>query len=104
MTDITRSDHALELRSGGTTLTLDKSGGKAVLQRKFLFVKMKPAEMDLSEVTDVSLDVGVDRASGVEVCNAMLVSRAGAAFVLPAADKDDAEKSATAMREFLGLH
>lgn len=104
MTHITRSDHALELRSGGTTLTLDKSGGKAVLQRKFLFVKMKPAEMNLSEVKDVSLDVGVDRASGVEICNTMLVSRAGAAFALPAADKADAEKTAAAMRDFLGLH
>jgi hypothetical protein len=55
-------------------------------------------------VSDVSLDVAVDRASGVEVCNAMLVSRAGTAFALPAADKTDAEKSTSAMREFLGLH
>jgi hypothetical protein len=104
MTEIMHRDDALELRSGGTTLILDKSGGKAVLQRKVLFVKLKPAEMDLSDVSNVSLDVDVDRASGVEVCNAMLVSRAGAAFALPAADKADAEKSATAMREFLGLH
>lgn len=104
MTDIRRNEDALELRSGGTTLTLDKNGGKAVLQRKFLFLKMKPAEMNLSEVADVTLDVGVDRASGVEVCNAMLVSREGSAFAVPAADKADAEKTATAMREFLGLH
>ena len=104
MTDIRRNDGALELRSGGTTLRLDRTGGKAVLQRKVLFVKMKPAEMDLADVADVTLDVAVDRASGVEVCNAMLVSRAGSAFALPAADKADAEKSAGAMREFLGLH
>jgi hypothetical protein len=104
MTDITRSDHALELRSGGTTLTLDKSGGKAVLQRKFLFVKMQPAEMPLSDIADFTLDVGVDRASGVEVCNAMLVARDGGAWALPAADKADAEKSISAMREFLRQH
>jgi hypothetical protein len=104
MTDIRRKDDALELRSGSTLLRLDRAGGKAVLQRKFLFVKMKPAEMDLSDIADVTLDVGVDRASGVEVCNAMLVSREGSAFAVPAADKADAEKTAHAMREFLGLH
>ncbi len=104
MTDIRRNDAALELRSGGTTLRLDRADGKAVLQRKVLFLKMKPAEMELADVADVTLDVAVDRASGVEVCNAMLVSRAGSAFALPAADKADAEKSASAMREFLGLH
>lgn len=104
MTEITRKDQALELRSGGTTLTLDKSGGKAVMQRKVMFIKMKPSEMDLSDIAKVTLDIGVDRASGVEICNAMLVTRAGSAWALPAADKKDAEKSASAMREFLGLH
>jgi hypothetical protein len=34
----------------------------------------------------------------------MLVSHAGSAFSVPASDKADAEKSATAIREFLGLH
>jgi hypothetical protein len=104
MTDIRRKQDALELRSGGTTLRLDRADGKAVLQRRFLFIRMKPAEMALSEVADVTLDVGVDRASGVEVCNAVLLSREGSAFAVPAADKADAEKTATAMREFLGLH
>ncbi len=104
MTDIMQRDQALELRSGGTTLTLDKSAGKAVMQRKILFVKMKPSEIGLSEIADVTLDVGVDRASGVEVCNAMLVTREGAAWALPASDKPDAEKSASAMRKFLGLN
>jgi hypothetical protein len=104
MTEIRRNEEALELRSGGTTLTLDKSDGKAVLQRKFLFVKMKPAEMSLSDVADVTLDVAFDGASGIEMCNAMLVSREGSAFAVPAADKADAEKTATAMRDFLGLH
>lgn len=104
MTEIRRNEEALELRSGGTTLTLDKSDGKAVLQRKFLFVKMKPAEMSLSDIADVTLDIAFDGASGIEMCNAMLVSREGAAFAVPGSDKADAEKSATAMREFLGLH
>jgi hypothetical protein len=104
VTEITRKDDMLQLRSGGTTLTLDKSGGKAVMQRKILFMKMKPTEMDIADIANVTLDVGLDRASGVEVCSAMLVSRTGAAWALPAADKKDAEKSASAMRAFLDLH
>ena len=46
---------------------------------------------------------GAPRASGVEVCNTMLVMRTGAAWALPAADKKDAEATATAMRGVLGL-
>ena len=60
--------------------------------------------MDRAADAEVTREGAGDRASGVEVCNAMLVSRAGSAFALPAADKADAEKSAGAMREFLGLH
>ena len=73
MTDIRRNEDALELRSGGTTLTLDKSDGKAVLQRKLLFLKMTPAEMSLSDIADVTLDIAFDGAWGIEMCNAMLV-------------------------------
>jgi hypothetical protein len=93
----------LVLQSGSTTLTLDKSAGKALMQRKLLFWNMKPVEAPLAEVSGVSVDAAVDRASGVEVCSTMLVLRAGAAWALPAADKKDAEASAAAMREFLGL-
>ena len=49
------------------------------------------------------VDFGVDRASGIEVCNTMLITRAGAAWALPAADKKDAEQTAVAMKGFLGL-
>jgi hypothetical protein len=93
----------LVLRSGSTTLTLDKSAGTATLRRKLLFWALKPLELPLSEVAEVAVDAGVDRASGIEVCNTMLVSRAGAAWALPAADKKDAEATAATMREFLGL-
>ncbi len=91
----------LVLRSGSTTLTLDRSMGRATLQRKLLFWPLKPAEHPLSEVTDVATDVAVDRASGVEVCNTMLVMRGGEGWALPASDKKDAEASARAIREFL---
>lgn len=103
MTEITRKDGKLELHSGGTTLTLDRSAGTALLQRKVLFMSKKPLETKLSDIADVTIDVALDRASGVEVCNTMVVTRTGSGWALPAADKKDAEKTAAAMREFLGL-
>jgi hypothetical protein len=93
----------LVLKSGSTTLTLDKGAGKATMQRKLLFWALKPLEMPLSEVAEIAIDAGVDRASGIEVCNTMLVSRAGVGWAMPAADKKDAEKTSAALREFLGL-
>jgi hypothetical protein len=104
MAKITESSpQRMVLQSGSTTLTLDKSGGKATLNRKLLFWSLKPMETPLSEVAEVTVDAGVDRASGIDVCNTMLVMRAGAAWALPAADKKDAEQTAVAMRGFLGL-
>jgi hypothetical protein len=93
----------LVLASGSTTLTLDKDAGKATLQRKLLFWKLKPAELPLSEVSSVTLDKMVDRASSVEFFHAMLVTKAGAAWALPADDKSEAEKNIAALREFLAL-
>jgi hypothetical protein len=91
------------LQSGSTTLTLDKTAGKATMQRKLLFWNLKPMETPLAEVANFEVDTGVDRASGIEVCNTMLVTRAGAAWAIPAADKKDAEATAVAMRGFLGF-
>ena len=93
----------LILKSGSTTLTLDKQAGKATLQRKLLFWSLKPTEAPLSDISDVTVDAAVDRASGVEVCSTMLVMRTGAAWAFPAADKKDAQASADAARRFLGL-
>ena len=90
-------------QSGSTTLTLDKTSGKATLQRKLLFWNLKPLELALAEVAEFAVDAGVDRASGVEICNTMLVTRGGAAWALPADDRKDAEATAAAMRAFLGL-
>jgi hypothetical protein len=67
----------LVLKSGATTLTLDKDVNKATLQRKFLLRGLKPMEASLSEVADVTVDTSVDRASGVEVCHTMIVMRTG---------------------------
>ena len=89
----------LVLKSGSTTLTLDKDAGKATLQ--VLIWRLKPIEAPLSDVSDVTVDTAVDRASGVEVCHTMLVRRTGEAWALPAADKKDAEINASAIRDFL---
>ncbi len=93
----------LVLASGSTTLTLDKDAGKATLQRKLLFWNLKPAELPLSEVSSVTLDKAVDRASGVEIFHIMLVTRAGAAWAFPANDKAEAEKNMAALQGFLAL-
>jgi hypothetical protein len=93
----------LVLRSGSTTLILDKDVGKATMQRKMLMWKLKPMEQPLAEIVDVTVDAGVDRASGVEVCNTMLINRAGAGWAFPAADKKDAQANGAAIRNFLGL-
>jgi hypothetical protein len=86
---------------GFDDLTLDKDAGKTTLQRKLLIWRLKPIEASLSDVSDVTVDTAVDRASGVEVCHTMLVRRTGEAWALPAADKKDAEINASAIRDFL---
>lgn len=100
---IENSPQRLVLKSGSTTITFDKDAGKAIMQRKMLLWGLKPIETPLSDVTDVTIDAGVDRASGVEVCNTMLVTRSGTGWALPAADKNEAQANAAAMRDFLGM-
>jgi hypothetical protein len=100
---IAHTPKVLALQSGSTTLTLDKDSGRATLQRKLLLWSRKPQEAPLSELQDVAVGAAVDRASGVELCVTMLRSNTGAAWALPAANKDDAEKTAATLREFLGL-
>ena len=92
----------LSIKSG-STLTLDKTSGKITLQRKLMFWQKKPVEKPLSEVVAVSVDAGVDRASGVEICHTMVIFKAGDAWALPATDKNEAEGNATAIRNFLQL-
>ena len=103
MAIIESTPRRMVLQSGSTTLSLDKDADKASLQRKLLMWKLKPIEQPLSEIVDVTLDAAVDRASGVEVCNTMLVSRAGAGWAFPAADRKDAAATVQRLREFLGL-
>ena len=93
----------LSIKSGSTTLTLDKASGKITLQRKLMFWQRKPVEKPLREIVSVSVDAGVDRASGVEICHTMVIFKAGDAWALPAADKNEAQGNATAIRDLLRL-
>ena len=93
----------LVLRSGSTTLTLDKAARTASLRRKILFWERKPVEVPFSEIAYVTVDAAVDRASGVEVCQTTVVTRTGAGWSLSAANKKEAQSNATALRDFIGL-
>ena len=76
---------------------------KAVLQRKVLLWGLKPVEAPLSEISDITTDTAVDRASGVEVCHTMLIMHSGQGWAFPAADKTEAEMNAAAIRHFLAI-
>ena len=93
----------LSIKSGSTTLMLDKSTGKITLQRKLMFWQQKPLEQALSDIASVSVDGGVDRASGVEICNTTVIFKSGSAWALPAADKNEAQGNVAAIRQLLGL-
>ena len=92
MATIENTPQRLVLRSGSTTLTLDKEVGKVSMQRKMLFWNRAPIEKTLA-----------DRSSGVEVCNTILISRAGEGWALSANDKKDAEATMRRIKQFLGL-
>lgn len=98
-----KTSNRLVLNAGGAALTLDKPAKTAVLQRKGLLWKPKPLEADLANVASAAVDIGVDRASGVEIASTMLVFKTGEAWALHAEDKKDAEATAVAIRDFLGL-
>lgn len=76
MATIENTPQRLVLRSGSTTLTLDGEMGKVSMQRKMLFWNRAPIEKTLAEIVDATVDTAVDRSSGVEVCNTILVSLA----------------------------
>jgi hypothetical protein len=103
MTILENTQTRLSIKSGSTMVTLDKTVGKVVLQRKVLFWQAKPLEAPLTEIAGVSVDSAVDRASGVEFCSTMVVFRAGQGWALPGTDKDDAQANATAIRKFLSM-
>jgi hypothetical protein len=97
------AESQLVLKSGSTTVTLDKGAGKITFERKIFFWKAKPMTANLADVSQVSVDTAVDRASGIDVCSTMIVFGGGQAWVFPAADKKEAQNNAARLREFLKL-
>jgi hypothetical protein len=93
----------LALQSGSTIVTLDKAAGTATLQRKIMFIPLKPTSVPLTEITDVMLDSVVDAASHAEIDHAMLKLRSGGGWALVADDKKSAHAAIAAIRAFLGM-
>ena len=93
----------LVLKSGFSTLTLDKQTGRAIFQRKVVIWRLKPSEASLAQISDVSSEGSVDRASGVEIWHTMLVLSTGEGWAFPAASKQEAHDNVTAIRQFLNL-
>jgi hypothetical protein len=103
MITVESTPQRLVLRSGSTTITLDKSAGRAILERKLLIWARKPVEHPLASVTQAKVITNVDPASKAEICSALLTVREGGGWVLSARDKQDATAAVAAAREFLGL-
>ena len=93
----------LVMQFGSTRLALDKAVATATLHRKMLFWSLKPLTKPLSDVVDVKVDTATDRASGAEVCHAMVVMRTGEAWALAENEKKSAQDAVEVVRDFLGL-
>lgn len=106
MTIVERSSERLVVQSGSSlgqmTLALDKRSGRGSLARKTLMWSRKPREFGLGEIEEVAFTSYKDGASGAEVHQAVLRLAGNDVVPLPLADKE-AEETAQALREFLGL-
>ncbi len=93
----------LALQSGSTKVILDKTAGTATLQRKIMFVSLKPTSVPLTDIGDVTLDTVMDPASHADVDHTMLKLKSGGGWVLAADDKKSATAAIAAVRSFLGM-
>ncbi len=100
---VVNTPQRLELQSGSTKVTFDKSENTATLQRKILFVSRKPQTVPLGEIADATLDSQVDPASRAEFFRTLLKLGSGGAWVLEARDKPGALGAIAAVRSFLGM-
>ncbi len=65
------------LHDGGTTLTLDKAAGQAVLQRKILLWNKKPDVFPLAEIDDIAVKSETDAMSGATLYHSVMHRRSG---------------------------
>lgn len=90
------------LQSGSNKLILDKAAGTATLQRKVMFVSLKPATVPLAEVADVTLHTLTDPMSKAAIEHVMVKLAAGGAWLLAANDRSSAQSAVDAIRGLLG--
>ena len=103
MANIERTGNKLVLKSGATTLTLDKSAGKAVIQQKLLLWNKKPDEFSLSDIDDIAVKTDVDGMSGATIHHSVLHRRSGEIAVLTTEEPKDAAETVKVLHDFVGL-
>ena len=104
MASIETESNRVILHDGGTTLTLDKAAGEAVLQRKVLFWTRKPDVFPLTEIDDIAVRSETDAMSGATLWHSVMHRRSGETTVLTTERAEDAEATVAALRSFIGLH
>jgi hypothetical protein len=87
---------------GRTTLTLDKTAGRARIERSVALWRRKPMELALAEIDHVDVVTMHDGASGADVHQPVLHTRGGQTIAVPVAD-EEASATAAQLRGFLGL-
>jgi hypothetical protein len=85
-----------------TTLTLDKQAGEARLDRSVLMWHLRPVGLRLAEIDHVDVATIHDAASGADLHQPVLHTRAGGLIPLPVAE-EEADITAERLRGFLGL-
>ena len=103
MASIEEAPRKLVLKSGSTTLTLDKDSGKATLQRKMLLWNKKPVEFALSDIDDIAVKSDKDGLSGALIHHSVLHRRSGEITVLTTEEAKDAAATVKKLRDFVGL-
>jgi hypothetical protein len=91
----------LVLKSGSTTLTLDKDTAKATLQQKMLLWNKKPVEFAFSDIDDIAVRSETDGLSGAKIFHSVLHRRSGEIVILTTEEADAAGETAKKLREFI---
>lgn len=104
MANIETESDKVVLHNGGTTLTLDKAAGEAVLERKVLFWNRKPDVFPLDEIDDIAVKSETDAMSGATLHHSVMHRRSGETTVLTTEPPEDAEATVKTLRSFVGLY
>ena len=103
MASIESESNRVILHDGGTTLTLDKAAGEAVLQRKMLLWNKKPVVFPLAEIDDIAVKSEKDAMSGATLYHSVMHRRSGEVTVLTTEPAEEAEVTVKTLRSFVGL-